>query len=92
MWLVERGSNGVHNHALEVSAAATGGMYYRTLKDQTIQSALDDIGGDLHTQYSLSYQPTRHARPGFHEIKVTVSRPGVKVRTRPGYFLAATGN
>jgi VWFA-related protein len=90
--LVELGTNEVHNHALEVSAAATGGTLYRTLKDHTIQNALDDIGGSLHTQYSLNYQPSGDAQPGYHEIKVTVSRPGVAIRTRPGYFLAATGN
>jgi Ca-activated chloride channel homolog len=92
LWLVELGTNEAHNHALEVSAAATGGTHYRTLKDKTIQNALDNIGGELHTQYNLSYQPSGDAQPGFHEIKVTVSRPGVTVRTRPGYFLAATGN
>ena len=91
MTLVELGTNEVHNHALEVSAAATGGVLYRTFKDHTIQDALDDVGGSLHTQYSLSYQPA-DARPGFHDIKVVVSRAGVSVRTRPGYFLAAKGN
>jgi len=24
---------------------------------------------------------------GFHEIKITVDRPGLKVRSRPGYYL-----
>ena len=27
--------------------------------------------------------------PGYHTIKVLVSHPGLKVRTRPGYFLEA---
>ncbi len=92
MWLVEFGTNAAHNHALEVSAAATGGTHYRTLKDHTIQNALDDIGGELHTQYNLSYQPGADAQPGYHEIRVTVTRPDAIVRTRPGYFLTQTKN
>jgi hypothetical protein len=37
----------------------------------------------------LSYRPTGTNTPGYHQIKVTVNQPGLKVRTRPGYFLEA---
>jgi hypothetical protein len=48
---------------------------------------MDEIGGELHAQYTLGYRPPGDEPSGFHEIRVTVDRPGVKLRTRPGYYL-----
>jgi len=48
---------------------------------------VDAIGGELNAQYTLSYRPAGSDAAGYHQIKVTVDRPGVKVRTRPGYYL-----
>jgi VWFA-related protein len=87
VWLLERGTSKIKNHQLEVAAAATGGIHYRTFRDATIAKALDTIGGEIHAQYVLSYTPTKDPRVGFNEIKVTVSRPELLVRTRPGYFV-----
>jgi VWFA-related protein len=89
VWLVMRGTNAIKNHQLEVAAAATGGIHYRALRDSTIQTALDKIGGELHTQYVLSYAPSPESVPGFHAIKVTVARENIKVRARPGYYLTS---
>lgn len=89
IWLITRGTNELKNHQLELAAAATGGVHYRALRDSSVHSALDRIGSELHAQYVLSYRPAVHERTaGFHEVKVTVARPEVTVRTRPGYFLA----
>jgi VWFA-related protein len=88
IWLIERGTSEIKNHQLEIAVAATGGVHYRAFRDDTIRTALDKIGSELYAQYTLSYMPPSDVRPGFHEIKVTVSRPGVTVRNRPGYFLA----
>ncbi len=88
LWVVQRATNEVHNHPLEVAATATGGLYVRTFRDRSIENAMDEIGGELHAQYTLGYRPPGEEPSGFHEIKVKVSRPGVKVRTRPGYYLA----
>lgn len=89
IWLVTRGTNEIKNHQLEMAAAATGGVHYRALRDRAVRSALDRIGSELHAQYVLSYRPSSERTAGFHEIKVTVTRPEVTVRTRPGYFLVA---
>jgi VWFA-related protein len=91
IWLVTRGTNEIKNHQLEMAAAATGGVHYRAIRDREIHSALDRIGSELHAQYVLSYRPASEQTAGFHEIKVTVAKPEVTVRTRPGYFLAAAG-
>jgi VWFA-related protein len=88
VWLVQHATAAVRSQALEVSSTATGGMYVRTFRDRSIQKALDEIGGELHAQYSLSYQPPGSEPYGYHEIKVTVDRKNLKVRTRPGYYLA----
>jgi Ca-activated chloride channel homolog len=89
IWLLSRGTNEVKNHQLEVAAASTGGIHYRALHQETIRKAIDRIGGELHAQYVLAYQPSGEISEGFNEIKVTVSRSNVTVRTRPGYFAAA---
>ncbi len=93
IWLVTRGTNEIKNHQLEMAAAATGGVHYRAIRDRAVRSALDRIGSELHAQYVLSYRPlVAEQTAGFHEIKVTVARPDVTVRTRPGYFLAAASD
>lgn len=92
IWLITRGTNEIKNHQLEMAAAATGGVHYRALRDRAIRSALDRIGSELHAQYVLSYRPSSERTAGFHEIKVTVKRPEIVVRTRPGYFVVAAGD
>jgi len=87
VWAVQHAENQVRAHALEVAATATGGAHVSTYRDQSIERAIDEIGGELHSQYSVSYTPTGTAESGYHEIKVSVDRPGVTVRARPGYYL-----
>jgi len=88
-WAVRNATAVVKDHPLEVAATATGGTFQSTFKESTIEKAVDAIGGELNSQYMLSYRPTGTENPGYHTIKVTVNRPGVKVRTRPGYYLEA---
>lgn len=88
IWLIERGTSEIKNHQLEVAVAATGGVHYRAFREDTVRAALDKIGAELYAQYTMSYIPSADVQPGFRDIKVTVSRPGVTVRTRPGYYLA----
>jgi VWFA-related protein len=76
------------DNPLEIATAGTGGAHLRTFKDRSIERALDEVGGELHSQYSLSYTPTGTGASGYHEIKVTVDRKNLKVRARPGYYVA----
>ena len=89
-WIVQHTKDAVKEPPLEVAAVATGGMYQSTFRDRSIESAVDRVGGELHAQYTLSYRPMGTDAEGYHQIKVTVDRPGVKVRTRPGYYLEAS--
>jgi VWFA-related protein len=92
VWLVQHASSIVRAHPLELATAATGGANISTFRDRSIEKALDQIGGELHAQYTLSYQPPANEATGYHEIKVTVSQPTLKVRTRPGYYIAPPEN
>jgi VWFA-related protein len=88
VWMVQRAANAVGQNSLELAAVATGGLSLSTFRDRSIEKALDQIGGELHAQYLLSYRPAGTDPSGYHEIKVEVTRPGVKVRSRPGYYVA----
>lgn len=64
----------------------TGGNVYSFGTQNGLEAALTDIGKNLNSQYLLSYSPNDKDEPGFHTIKVIVNRPGLKIRTRPGYW------
>lgn len=64
----------------------TGGKMYSFARERGLEAAITDIGKDLNSQYVLSYSPNNKDEPGFHNIKVSVDRPGLIVRTRPGYW------
>ena len=91
VWIVQHIQGQVRGNPLEVAAAATGGATLSTFKDRSIERAIDSIGGELHSQYTLSYTPTGAEVTGYHGIKVSVIREeakNLKVRARPGYYLA----
>jgi VWFA-related protein len=91
IWAVKHADNKVKDHALEVACIATGGAHLSTFKDRSIEKAIDEIGGELHAQYTVSYAPTDANAEGYHEIKVEVERKdrkNLKVRARPGYYIA----
>ncbi len=88
VWAVQHIKNKITDHALELAATATGGEHLATFKNRTLEKAVDEIGGELHSQYTLSYVPSGTNQSGYHEIKVMVKKEGLKVRARPGYYLA----
>jgi VWFA-related protein len=90
-WLVQHIHDQVKGNPLALAAAATGGAQLSTFKDRSIEKAIDEIGGELHSQYTMSYTPTDPNVTGYHEIKVSVLRndaKNLKIRARPGYYLA----
>jgi VWFA-related protein len=92
IWAVQHAQNKIKDHALEVAATATGGAHLATFKDRSIEKAIDEIGGELHSQYTVSYTPSGSDAAGYHEIKVNILRndaKNLKVRARPGYFLGS---
>lgn len=91
VWAVQHARDAVSANALAVATAATGGVHLAAFKDRTIEKAIDEIGGELHSQYTLSYTPIGTDASGYHEIRVSVVRrdaKSLKIRARPGYYLA----
>jgi len=86
-WAVRNVKAVVKERPLDLAATATGGTYQPAFRESKLDNAIDSIGGELNSQYVLSYRPTGANNPGYHQIKVMVNRPGLRVRTRPGYFL-----
>ena len=92
VWAVSHAKDQVTAHQLEIAAAATGGLHVSTWKNRTLERVIDEMGGELHAQYTLTYTPSGTNTDGYHEISVTVSKEkerGLKVRSRPGYYLGA---
>jgi VWFA-related protein len=86
-WAIQHAENVVKGQALQAAAAATGGEELSTFRDRSIEKAIDQIGGELHAQYNISYQPTDGAVSGYHDISITVANSKLQVRARPGYYL-----
>jgi len=74
---------------LDVFTRFTGGKEYSFISEKSLERAIEGIGQELHSQYLLSYAPNNGEEGGFHEIRVTVNRPNLEVRTRPGYWVAS---
>lgn len=72
---------------LEYYAGYTGGVFYSHWSKKALEAQLTRISSEINSQYELAYVPDTVAQTGFHRIQVQVRRPGVKVRTRAGYFL-----
>ena len=66
----------------------TGGRELGFMTQGELERAVAEIGTEIHSQYILSYSPNNKVDGGFHTIRVTVDVPGMKVRTRRGYWMA----
>jgi VWFA-related protein len=75
---------------LEELAQDTGGRAIANTND--LRAGLASISEELRHYYEIVYAPADPANDGrFRRISVKVSRPGVRIRTRKGYFAAARG-
>jgi len=72
----------------DVITRYTGGKEYSFISNKSLDKAVEALGQEIHHQYLLSYSPNNLTEGGFHEIRVDVNRPGLEVRTRPGYWKA----
>ncbi len=89
VWAVMHVKDQITENGLQIATTATGGAHLATWKNQSIEKAIDEVGGELHSQYMLMYTPTGTDLGGYHEIKVDVDRKELKVRARPGYYWEA---
>ncbi len=71
---------------LAVYAGYTGGVYYSHWTESKLQDQLNRVCDEVHSQYEIAYIPSSLTDTGFHSIRVQVDKPGLRVRTRAGYF------
>ena len=75
----------IGNLALQVLVNETGGRVLGPNNDLVGQ--IDSCVSDIGTYYTISFAPLPAASPDeYHDLKVTVSKPGMTVRTNTGYY------
>jgi VWFA-related protein len=73
------------NLALEVLAVHSGGRALNSTNDLT--AAIGECAADTHAFYVLSFEGARADHENeYHDLEVTVDRPGITARTRTGYY------
>jgi VWFA-related protein len=66
---------------------ATGGQAFFPMAMKDVESAYDKVLAEIKGQYHLGYQSTNPAVDGaWRKVEIRVTRPGVKLRSRKGYF------
>ncbi|MBN2337226.1 MAG: VWA domain-containing protein [Acidobacteria bacterium] len=71
---------------LEALAQSSGGLLVDASREDELGPAFARIARELRNQYSLGYYPRNLKHDGsFREVKVVVTRPGLKARSRGGY-------
>lgn len=84
----DAGRNIGGENALLAMTAATGGRVFTPSLGAELDNAFNEILADLRTQYLIGYYP-RNVPPSkdrFHRVEVQVSRPGLRVIARSGYY------
>jgi VWFA-related protein len=78
------------DNPVEVFTKGTGGSEFGFHGGRSLEEAIQKVGAELHSQYTLTYTPTNREEGGWHTITVAVTgRPEVKrVQARPGYWVA----
>lgn len=72
---------------LDTLAQETGGQSFHHIND--VSAAIAEAEGDARVSYALAFSPAANGLDGsYHQLEVTVDRPGVKARYRPGYVAA----
>ncbi|HYW42910.1 MAG TPA: VWA domain-containing protein [Bryobacteraceae bacterium] len=77
------------DNPVELFTKGTGGSEFGFHSNRTLEEAMEKVGEQLHSEYTISYQPTNRDQSGFHEIAIDVlGHTDVKrVQHRPGYWL-----
>lgn len=72
---------------LRQMAETTGGQAFFPAAMQDVESAYDKVLAEIKGQYHLGYQSTNTATDGaWRKVEIKVKKPGVRVRSRQGYF------
>lgn len=69
-------------------AVITGGRSFQLRDARELERTLETIARELRYQYLIGYTPLKPIEPDIHEwrsIRVTVKKPGLRIRARDGY-------
>jgi VWFA-related protein len=77
------------DNPIEVYTQYTGGKEMGFVSQTDLERAVQNIGREVHNQYVITYNPNNKNEGGLHQIRVEVTRPGLEVRTRRAYWMAA---
>lgn len=82
------GRNIAGENALITLSTGTGGRVISSTLGDMLDAAFQTILRDLRTQYLIGYYPKNipYAKDRFHRVRVTLSRPNLRVLTRSGYY------
>jgi VWFA-related protein len=68
-------------------AEPAGGRAFKVETKTPLSKIFQTIEDEMRSQYALGYVPTNRAHDGsFRKLQVRVQKPGLRVRTRKGYF------
>jgi len=82
---------GEADQVLDEFASQTGGRAFFPYSVDDLGQSFQDIGEELRSQYSLAYVPPNRPADGkFRKIQVDVTRKGLVVRARKGYYATPT--
>ncbi|MDP8979609.1 MAG: VWA domain-containing protein [Acidobacteriota bacterium] len=84
----DAGRNIGGENALTTLAASTGGRVFSPSLGAELDNAFSDILRELRTQYLIGFYPrnTPATKDRFHNLRVNVRTPGLRVITRNGYY------
>lgn len=78
--------------ALKNMSEETGGRVFNAKSYKELNQAFDQISNELRNQYNLGYTPSNGAHDGsYRKLDVKVSRGGLKVQARKGYYASPKG-
>lgn len=70
----------------EVLTRNTGGATFSFTRQKGLETAIENLGAELHSQYLLSFTP-EDPQPGYHRLEVRLAdKPKLQVRARPAYW------
>jgi VWFA-related protein len=80
------------DNPVEVFTKGTGGSEFGFHSNRTLEEAMQHVGEEIHSEYTITYTPSADVRElgGFHRLAVDIlGHPEVKrVQLRPGYWIA----
>lgn len=72
--------------ALDLLSKQSGGIAHFPKDVESVEEVALQIAKEIRSQYILAYSPTKPDDGSFRQLKVTVKKGGLTVRTRSGYY------